>query len=51
MKQCVNSGVVAEYDEKSKDVFGANYPRLQRLKAQYDPSNTFNKLFAVAPMA
>ena len=40
-----------EYDEKSRDVFGANYPRLQKLKAKYDPGNTFNKLFAVQPSA
>src|ERR1700738_4379854 len=25
----------AEYDEKSRDIFGANYPRLQKLKAKY----------------
>lgn len=39
-----------EYDEKSRDVFGANYARLQELKAQYDPGNMFNKLFSVAPV-
>jgi Berberine and berberine like len=40
-----------EYDEKSRDIFGANYPRLQKLKAKYDPSNLFNKLFPIAPQA
>ncbi|OAP59277.1 hypothetical protein AYL99_06575 [Fonsecaea erecta] len=38
-----------QYDEKSRDIFGENYPRLQKLKAQYDPTNMFNKLFAVSP--
>jgi FAD/FMN-containing dehydrogenase len=42
---------MAEYDEKSKDVFGRNYERLQELKAKYDPQNMFNKLFAVTPKA
>ncbi|OAL49079.1 FAD binding domain-containing protein [Pyrenochaeta sp. DS3sAY3a] len=40
-----------QYEERSKDVFGANYPRLQELKAKYDPSNVFNKLFAITPKA
>ena len=38
-----------QYDEKSKDIFGGNYQRLQVLKARYDPENMFNKLFAVVP--
>jgi len=40
-----------QYDEKSRDIFGDNYPRLQKLKAKYDPNNVFNKLFAIAPQA
>jgi hypothetical protein len=40
-----------QYEEKSKDVFGNNYERLQELKARYDPQNMFNKLFAVQPTA
>ena len=46
-----NARACTEYDEKSRDIFGENYPRLQGLKAQYDPTNMFNKLFAVAPHA
>ncbi|KAF2842541.1 FAD binding domain-containing protein [Patellaria atrata CBS 101060] len=38
-----------QYDEKSRDIFGFNYPRLQELKAKYDPTNTFNKLFPIDP--
>ena len=36
-----------QYDEMSKDIFGTNYPELQKLKAKYDPNNLFNKLFAI----
>ena len=38
-----------QYDEISKDIFGVNYPRLQKLKADYDPNNMFDKLFAIQP--
>ncbi|KAH7378975.1 FAD binding domain-containing protein [Cadophora sp. MPI-SDFR-AT-0126] len=38
------------YDgKKSQDLFGLNYPRLQSVKAKYDPGNLFNKQFAVTP--
>lgn len=40
-----------EYDERSRDIFGENYARLQGLKAKYDPGSTFNKLFAIAPQS
>ncbi|KAI1616101.1 FAD binding domain-containing protein [Exophiala viscosa] len=40
-----------QYDEKSRDIFGENYPRLQALKARYDPTSVFDKLFAIAPQA
>ena len=40
---------VQQYDEISKDIFGSNYPELQKLKAKYDPNNVFNKLFAIQP--
>ncbi|KAL1857550.1 hypothetical protein Daus18300_010308 [Diaporthe australafricana] len=40
------------YDSKSSDdLFGLNYPRLQKLKAEYDPDDIFNKQFSVAPNA
>lgn len=38
-----------QYEEKSRDVFGNHYPRLQELKSRYDPGNVFNKLFAITP--
>lgn len=38
-----------QYDEISKDIFGENYERLQQIKAKYDPTNMFNKLFAITP--
>jgi FAD/FMN-containing dehydrogenase len=39
-----------QYDEKSKDIFGEHYDRLAQIKAQYDPNNVFNKLFAITPV-
>ncbi|KAK5744225.1 hypothetical protein LTR17_002255 [Elasticomyces elasticus] len=38
-----------QYDEISKDIFGDHYARLQKIKAKYDPSNMFNKLFPIQP--
>lgn len=38
-----------QYDETAADIFGANYPRLQQLKAKYDPRNVFNKLYPIEP--
>ncbi|KAF2765470.1 hypothetical protein EJ03DRAFT_330940 [Teratosphaeria nubilosa] len=40
-----------QYDEISKDIFGDSYERLQALKAKYDPTNVFNKLFPITPAA
>ncbi|KAF8226547.1 FAD binding domain-containing protein [Tricholoma matsutake] len=37
------------FDGKSKMAFGANYPRLQRIKKRYDPENVFNKWFPITP--
>jgi hypothetical protein len=38
-------------DERVRDVFGENYPRLQQLKARYDPNNVFHKWFPITPGA
>nr|XP_018266870.1 uncharacterized protein I303_00850 [Kwoniella dejecticola CBS 10117]OBR89028.1 hypothetical protein I303_00850 [Kwoniella dejecticola CBS 10117] len=35
--------------ERSIKLFGDNYPRLQGVKAKYDPSNMFNKWYPVEP--
>jgi FAD/FMN-containing dehydrogenase len=34
---------------KPQDIFGDNYPRLQQLKARYDPQNIFNKWVPITP--
>ncbi|KAI9067669.1 FAD-binding domain-containing protein [Trametes sanguinea] len=36
--------------DKAKVLFGSNYPRLQQLKAKYDPERVFNKWFAITPL-
>lgn len=41
--------MMQQYDEKSKDIFGEHYERLQQIKAKYDPKNMFDKLFAITP--
>ncbi|EAU84314.1 FAD binding domain-containing protein [Coprinopsis cinerea okayama7 len=35
--------------DRSKMAFASNYPRLQKLKKQYDPENTFNRWFPITP--
>lgn len=46
-----HANIIAAGDEKVNDVFGRNYPRLQKLKAQYDPTNIFNKMHPIEPAA
>ena len=36
-------------DSISRDLFGDNYPRLQRLKAEYDAKNDFFQWFLIMP--
>lgn len=36
-------------EEKAKSVFGSNLPRLQQIKARYDPEFLWNKWFPIAP--
>ena len=38
-------------DANARALFGRNYPRLQRLKAKYDPDNVFSRWFAITPDA
>ncbi|PVF97273.1 FAD-binding domain-containing protein [Serendipita vermifera] len=35
----------------AKSLFGANYPRLQSIKAKYDPNLMFNSWFPIQPMS
>jgi FAD binding domain/Berberine and berberine like len=43
------SDVVAG-DMKVKDVFGVNYPKLQKLKGKYDPGLVFDKTHPIQPV-
>jgi FAD/FMN-containing dehydrogenase len=35
--------------ERVRDAYGVNYPRLARIKAQYDPANLFRSNQNVLP--
>ncbi len=38
-----------ETDEFARKLYGPNYPRLQKLKADYDPDRVFNRWFGIWP--
>ncbi|KAL6355656.1 hypothetical protein LRP88_11260 [Fusarium phalaenopsidis] len=44
------NGNACSSKEKSEDVWGQNYPRLQRIKAKYDPGRVFNRYFPIEPV-
>ena len=46
-----DNGAQVPDDTNSRALFGRNYPRLQRLKAKYDPDNVFSRWFAITPDA
>ena len=37
------------FDNKARNGFADNYPRLQKIKKQYDPEVFFNRWFPIAP--
>lgn len=41
--------VYNETDEYARKIFGPNYPRLQEIKAKYDPDMIWNRWFAIRP--
>ncbi|TFK28951.1 FAD-binding domain-containing protein [Coprinopsis marcescibilis] len=44
-----NSKWPADFDAKAKAGFGPNYPRLQKVKKQYDPELFFNRWYPISP--
>jgi hypothetical protein len=51
----VDSGAVTDPNDmlpqRARELWGGNYPRLQQIKKKYDPSNVFNRWFAIQPAA
>ncbi|KAH6664291.1 hypothetical protein B0J14DRAFT_608210 [Halenospora varia] len=45
----VYSNFVEPADRDSNGIFGVNLPRLQKLKAKYDPKTLFNKMHPIKP--
>lgn len=45
----VDGGDGGPVSDKAPVLFGANYPRLQSLKKQYDPEMLFSKWFPIRP--
>jgi hypothetical protein len=44
-----NVRVLEMLDGRAIALFGANYPRLQKLKAKYDPTGVFSKWYPIQP--
>ena len=46
---CVLGTALDFNPDKARTLFGDNYPRLQKLKKQYDPDMVFNRWWVIAP--
>ncbi|KAJ2955879.1 hypothetical protein NUW54_g14703 [Trametes sanguinea] len=42
---------LSQGNERAEDVFGANLPRLRRIKGKYDPRQVWRKGFVIEPLA
>ncbi|KAI9061591.1 FAD-binding domain-containing protein [Trametes sanguinea] len=42
---------LSQGNERAEDVFGANLPRLRRIKGKYDPNRVWRKGFVIEPLA
>jgi FAD/FMN-containing dehydrogenase len=47
--QAISYANYSSGDEKSQEIFGANYSRLRQLKQRYDPNRLFNKWYPIVP--
>lgn len=43
------TGEKGSVPDKAKLVFAENYPKLQKIKKQYDPNGIFDKWFPITP--